>query len=275
MAQPKQPVAGYPSKGEAIIALHLQGLTPFMIAEKTGSTPGAVTQTIRVHKKKLEAASAGEAPAQKKKPGRKPKAAPIANNERPEATPGIWTPEKLAKARKLFGKTMIMIAEALQVPAAELLAYGLNGVLPPMGEKQRLGQLLSAMAEGRAPDALALPAPISEPEIDQVFLGNIEKPDDGPSRDDDEAELAALDEEDEDGEQSSEGAPAAEAADEPAPGPRLYRLTRDGGINYLHKNGISLTRDKAMAWQGTASDMEKLFKRSPEWREIDPERVVS
>lgn len=223
-----QPFLGYPTKREAVVALYLQGLMPHMIVEKTGLTTGAVTGHISLHRRAQKAAG-GAAPAPAatpavKRPGRKTLA------ERAEAnaardTRGIWTPEKLEKARRLFGQTMLYIAEALEVPPKELLEYGLKGVLPPMGEGQRVAALLEDLSQERDdarsdaqsssefpalappaaaeaptggsgsaaapgdPEAAAAEHPAGHPPPQPAAA---EAPDLEPDRDDDEAELARL-----------------------------------------------------------------------------------
>lgn len=333
------PIMGYPSKKAAIRALHDNGMTPFMIAKQIGSTVDSVYVTISALRR--EAKAAGAAPSPRSKTG--PKQATAAEPD----TRGIWTPEKLTRARRLFGKTMIYIAEALQVPADELLRYALNGTLPPIGTGQRLGDLLAQMAENGAPlpsDMPALPAPETPPQ---------------PSREDDEAELAALEnateaEEPDDGavqrinavsadssvhhhdaadgglagteSLSSEPPPPVdqlggervreEAHPAPAPEPaapadappaaetaqdaagsgdhleavsrepgaeveqvppgltiRTYRIKGTQPGTYLHKSENTFTRHLAQVWTGTAPAMERLFKRHPDYRDLDPERV--
>ncbi len=287
-------VEGYPNKTEAIRALHAQGMTPFMIAEKIGSTPGSVTERIRQLKKK----AAGGTPVTPK--AAKAKAAKVKPvKEATRDTRGIWTPEKLSKAHRLFGKIMIYVAEALQVPADELLEYGLKGVMPPMGEKQRVAQLVDRAAEPerepeiietRPPEAvlqalLAPPAPAPEPE---------------PSRDDDERELAELEEIEDDDDVSRDGVeagsgeapvatPAAQATGAPVressdakpstPAPRAssqpgheYYLTDEAG-QWLHESLEALTKNKRFAWKGTTKKIEVVLKRMPKWKVLVPERV--
>jgi hypothetical protein len=279
-----QPVAGHPNKTEAIKAFHAQGMPPFMIAEKVGSTPASVSERLR----QLRRAAGDDSDKRlngNKRPGRKTLA------ERAEAnaardTRGIWTPEKLEKARRLFGKTMILIAEALEVPPKELLEYGLKGVLPPMGEGQRVAQLVAsrepgtgashfasdgqeqtgetaANQESKEPETLALPAPEVEPD-----------------RDDDEAELARLaeveDEDDADDDPPSE--PQPEPVNEtgpsvapPAPAaeaPRRYRLTNELG-EFLHESGHGMTRNPRLAWSGTPIEIEQMRRKKPQIKQLD------
>lgn len=139
------PVAGYGSKTEAVLALRAQGFKTKEIAEKVGSTAKSVDQLLYNHRKKA-ARESGNAD-----------------------TRGIWTPEKIDKARRLFGKTMIYIAEALQVPADELLHYALDGEIPPMGKAQRIGMLRNRheerqqdVPEPQAQPPLQLAAPAQE-----------------------------------------------------------------------------------------------------------------
>lgn len=290
-----QPVAGFASKTEAIRAMHAQGMTPFMIAGKIGSTPGSVSERIR-QLKKLDAGEVKPKAPKAAKP--KPeKVKPV--KEATRDTRGIWTPEKLQKAHRLFGKIMIYVAEALQVPADEPLEYGLKGVMPPMGEKQRVAQLVDRAGE-EPPIPLVMlqpptPSPAPEPE---------------PSRDDDERELAELElqeSDDDDGQPGADRAPApaqpagppeppaeppgdeveareAPPAPEPARGPAApvraasatheYYLTDEAG-QWLHESLEALTKNKRFAWKGTTKRIEVVLKRMPKWKVLVPERVGS
>lgn len=129
------PILGFPNKKAAILALSAEGRPNDYIAQRTQSTAHTVAKVLRDARR-----DAGQG---RNKGQRGPGPAP--DNR------GIWTPEKLEKAHRLFGKTMLYIAEALQVPADELVAYGLKGVIPPMGRAQRVAQLLedhTRQAEG-------------------------------------------------------------------------------------------------------------------------------
>lgn len=303
-----QPVAGFASKTEAIRAMHAQGMTPFMIADKIGSTPGSVSERIR-QLKKAEAGEVKPKPPKAAKP--KPeKVKPV--KEATRDTRGIWTPEKLKKAHRLFGKIMIYLAEALQVPADELLEYGLKGVMPPMGEKQRVAQLVDR--EQQQPEQPATPSPEPEPPVPLAMLppptwepsidaDHLIEPE--PSRDDDEAELAALDAEDAendddvsghglgagnaaDGGEAPAAAPGVEAGGQPEgesrnpiPPPAArhepqlgheYYLTDEAG-QWLHESLEALTKNKRFAWKGTTKKIEVVFKRMPKWKVLVPERV--
>lgn len=129
------PILGFPNKKAAILALSAEGRPNDYIAQRTKSTADTVATVLQKARR-----DAGEG---RNKGQRGPGPAP--DNR------GIWTPEKLQKAHRLFGKTMLYIAEALEVPADELVAYGLKGVIPPMGRAQRVAQLLedhTRQAEG-------------------------------------------------------------------------------------------------------------------------------
>lgn len=297
-------VAGYTNKTEAIRALAAQGLTPFMIAEQIGSTPGSVSERIR----QLKRIDAGDVKPKAAKP-KASKVKPV--KEATRDTRGIWTPEKLAKARRLFGKIMIYVAEALEVPADELLEYGLKGVVPPMGEKQRVAQLQEPQPPFRpeypdgpqgmaqAPAAANQLLQLAPPAQDQAAI-DADQEEQEPielDRAADEAELAAIElEEPYDDDGSGHGvetgiaAPAAQAAGEPAgkgsdpvtppapvaEAPRRYRLKHWTGqfVENFNKSGLTLTRNRALAWVGTAPDMEEAFKVLPELKDLDPEKVL-
>lgn len=164
-----KPTLGYPSQTAAVEALWAEGLKPKQIAERTGIP----LQSVYTLLSQAKARARG-----------------LASQVEPDSKPGIWTTEKLGKARRLFGKTMIMIAEALQVPPKELLEFGLRGVIPPMGEGQRVAALLEEMAQEPAPGGDAPPSP-------EGRESRLQLP--APAEDEraaDEAELAALEEED-------------------------------------------------------------------------------
>lgn len=260
-----QPVLGYPSKGAAIDALFLSGMKPNYIAIEVGTTPASVRSRIK-EQRKLGLLPPG------RRPGRKTievRAAIDAGRD----TRGIWTPEKLEKARRLFGKTMLYIAEALQVPPKELLEYGLKGVLPPMGEGQRVAQLLEDRSQQTAE-----PQPIEQPVVPA--------PEQSPDRDDDEAELArlaALEDED-NADQRTKPQPVVSRADEkpaPAAPPRTpaapdpgheYYLTDEAG-QWLHESLEALTKNRKYAWKGTTKKIALVLQRMPKWKVLVPERV--
>lgn len=290
-----QSVEGHPTKRAAIAAMWNADVATAEIARRCDTTVKSVLANIhkmRKQGKTLKSRSGGrpqikEAPASSAKDTR-----------------GIWTPEKLDKARRLFGKTMVYIADALQVPAKELLEFGLKGVIPPMGKPQRVAQLL----EDRRQEP-----PIEEDEFPPPAG-------DEPSRDDDEAELLQLEEatdeeeltggdgdrgsaglDPDDGgpgpavapsiagalrvaprfEQTAEGDDAEEeappATEPPAAAgaekPRRYRLTDGAGRYLLDPPEKGMTLNRALAWSGSAADMELLFKRLPALKDLDPERV--
>lgn len=301
------PVAGFPNKTEAIKAFHAQGMTPFMIAERIGSTPASVSERLRQLRRdagdgtdKRYAANGGG----KKRPGQRTRAERAEANAKRD-TRGIWTPEKLEKARRLFGKTMLYIAEALEVPPMELMEYGLKGVLPPMGEGQRVAQLLEdlsnrendngtaalradvpetadgpAAAEPAAADPAgqeSMAAPAADPLGEEVE----------PDREDDEAELARLAEveDEDDADKGSEPEPVTPRADEkpaPAATPRAtptapepghqYYLTDEAG-QWLHESLEALTKNRKYAWKGTTKKIAIVLQRMPKWKVLVPERV--
>lgn len=67
-----------------------------------------------------------------------------------------WTPEKRKKAYRRFGEIIIQVADELNVPANELLAYALKGEVPPQGRDQ-------GFEDTKVPGQLALPAPAPAP----------------------------------------------------------------------------------------------------------------
>lgn len=279
-----KPVEGFPSRRAAIAAWWNDDVLTAEISRRLGVDRTTVYSAVYKMRK------AGTFLKQRNEDGGPPAQAD---------TRGIWTPQKLDRARRLFGKTMLYIAEALQVPAKELMEYGLKGVIPPMGEGQRVAQLLEHHAAAAESE---------------------------PTREDDEADLAALDEEEDDGAREleieyhvaggdglvgggndggagapvvasaianalriaprtgepeaaeEEEAPAASAGAEPepaAPGekPRRYRLTDGAGRYVLAAPGKGMTLNRAMAWTGDAKEIEALFKQWPTLKELDPERV--
>jgi hypothetical protein len=252
-----KPVLGYPSKTDAVVALKAQKLDWPTIAEAVGTTVVSAKALWQSGKKR------GVLPI------------PPPANPAPD-TRGIWTTEKLDRARRLFGKTMLYIAEALEVPPLELMQYGLKGVLPPMGKGQRVAQLLEhddkEPAGGTGAASIALPAPA------------------GASDRDDEAELAAMADQDEEEIHNADNpvradvraapqtepepeAPAAQVAS-PAriePG-HLYRLT-DGAGRYLHESLDGLTANRQFAWRGTTKQLDKVLQQRPNFRTLDPEKV--
>jgi hypothetical protein len=75
------------------------------------------------------------------------------------------------------------------------------------------------------------------------------------------------------GRQTSEA--GGDAAEPPAPAPepvRTYYLTNGAG-EYLQKSGTGMTRNKGLAWRGTASQMEAAFKANRALKELEPERA--
>lgn len=98
----------YPTKTAAIMALASLNLSHSEIGKKIGSSTGSVGAVISQQRKKA-----------------------ARDNGRLDSLPNTWTAEKRDKVRRLFGTTMVYIAEAVQVPADELLTYVLHGVVPP------------------------------------------------------------------------------------------------------------------------------------------------
>jgi hypothetical protein len=264
---------GFPSKTAAVADCLDRGVTkPKAIADETGvplSSVYSLLSQIR-QRRKLADIRAGHA-------------ADV------EPTPGLWTPEKLSKARRLFGTTMIFIAEALQVPPAELLAYGLKGVIPPMGKGQRIGQLLSDLAMEAEPPAdpaeaepLALPAPDEdERAADEALLAKME---DGDAELDDGDDVQPAPEADPGGEEegaSGTGTAALEGTlppvdgDEPvephaiavAAATARFKLRTEAG-EYLHDHERGMTRLTRFIWRGTAQEVRSLKRKKPHFRNL-------
>lgn len=229
------PVAGYPSKTAAVVALRAANVPVEEIAERLEITKASVYALIAYAKRKPPRVGAAVDVA-------------AAESTAPD-TRGLWTTEKLEKARRLIGKSVILIAEALQVPADELLLYGLKGIIPPMGASQRIGDLLSQIADGApTPDEpLALPPPAAEG--------------DEPTREDDEAELAALEEAPEDADPEPEPEPDAQTD-------RLCALKNDNG-EFLHEHEGGFTRLPRFMWRGTADEVAALKARKPDFSGLE------
>lgn len=259
-------VAGYPSKLDAAIGLAAKGLKAKDIAARIGSTEGSVYEMLRKHRKQ----ACGGQPKSAKPKTSKPEAAP---------QPGIWTQEKIDKARRLFGKTMIYIAEALQVPADELLHYALDGEIPPMGKAQRIGMLrnrisappsgpgqpggdpgptgLSKEQEPSAPLLLAAPALNSdapdEPDVVDAAGGNSAAP--APN--------------------SPETASPLPRAEMPmaATVQQRFRL-RDETGQYLHEHERGMTRIAKFYWRGTEAQIASLMRKKPHLRHLEREECL-
>jgi|GEM_PF-5848043 hypothetical protein len=269
MAQ-AQPVAidgvTYPSKQAASYALRERGLDWQTIVDKVGTTLDGAKVGHRTERKRL----AGQ-------PGHSP-----------ELQPGIWTPEKRDKVQRLFGLTMIEIADAVAVPPAELLKYVLHGVVPP---SQAVRDISDIDWRGAANVPQAQLAPPAEPgrdddDMQPPAICRVE-PSDERDREDDEAEIAAL---------AAHGpmesaimapeAPAVPAArfQPPAtPAPArpvaqpgklipvagglfpagcIVRLVRDDG-QYLHESLQAFTKKIEHAWDGTRQQFDAVKAQMP------------
>lgn len=208
----REPVLGYASKREAIAALDAQGLGIRDIARQIGSTSAAVRVELRRRKRAAL-----------------------------EAGPGIWTPEKIDKARRLFAKTMGYIAKALKVPPDELVRYVFEGEIPPMGTAGRIGALRNAAEAAGAAEAAEAGA---------------ENP---PRPDSTEPLPPAL--------------PAPEAQPRPVPAarpvtpPRAVRL-RDKAGRYLHQDGQHFVEETQWAWSGSPEQAAILQRRNPHLRRL-------
>jgi hypothetical protein len=263
-AQKAKAPKGFDSLGAAVRAWCFEGVEPMAQAELAGVSYAGIYYHIQ--KLKREGGQAAEvvaalltAPADRRRKGERRKAID---------TRGIWTPEKLSKAHRLFGKTMLMIAEALEVPPKELLEYGLKGVLPPMGKGQRVAQLLEDHS-GEQPPPPEDPAIVAERRRHQAAI---------------DAELEADElrlERESDAGKLIQGEPIAEdqfpppaVPPEPEPeAPRRYRLTDGAGRYLLNPPEKGMTLNRALAWVGSPKAMEDLFRRLPATKELDPERL--
>jgi len=250
----------YVSKTAAIMTFSALGMPQREIAIKVGCTINSVGSVVSAKKKAAAKASGA-----------------------PETMPGLWTPEKRDKVRRLFGQTMILIADAVQVPPAELLTYVLHGAIPPSqaikdpGDIRWTGeqQQLPAPPADDEPDAQILPreafeASDTDPDIVEADDLVVE-----PDRDEDEAELARLAalEEPEVAPPAPARFPAADPGPvaEPPVGAWLYRLKNEMG-EYLHKSGKGMTRALPSAWTGTSQQLEEILKRHPHLKELDEQR---
>lgn len=284
-AAQRQPVhvegIDYPTKTAAIMALHSRNtLSHSQIAALVGTDTGSVGAVISQQRRKAARAN-GDA----------------------SAMPGLWTPEKRDKVRRLFGRTMVLIADSVQVPPAELLTYVLHGVIPPSQAIRDPGDIRwNTPKDGvqvqlpAPPDRLAkvvddyfdrqeedvAPAG-SEMLPREAFEGSDTDPDvvDAdhmvePGREDDEAELARLA-----ALEAGEVAPPAperfqEQAPDTGPVEELvvvwqYRLKNEVG-EYLHKSGKGMTRNIDAAWKGPSQQLEEILKRHPHLKELDEQR---
>lgn len=242
-----QAVAGHLSKQAATIALFREGKKAKEIAELIGSTADAVYVAIAIGRKNGELPPSGRVERRKAR-----------DAARPEATPGMWTPEKAAKVRRLYGTTLIYIAEAVDVDPAELLRYVIHGVIPP---SQTLRDATDIAWNGTPLPAeqRALPAPVAaEPA----------EPPAEPSREDDEAELARLAAPEPDAVEPEVVEPAAPVADTPP----CFRLMNGAGA-WLARDLGKFTYRLADAWQGNASDIERVIKLNRNYEALEPMRV--
>lgn len=209
-------------------------------------------------------------------------------NEAPATAKAQWTPEKRDKVRRLFGKTMVHIADAVQVPAAELLRYVLHGVVPPSQDIKNPDDI--RWSEGQAPqiERLALlpahpPAQAFEQFDEAIDADHLVEPD----REDDEAELARLDAEDASDKIESptviQEPPAAPASRFQDPAPAPARTVAGSGVaapaevlclvdemgRYLHESLDGMTTNPRYAWKGGQDKLTKIQKQLPHLRQLD------
>ncbi len=127
----REPVFGYPSKKDAAIGFAASGLAVEAIAERLGSTAGNVRFWIR-------------------------NGVPVT----------AWTAERRSKARRLFARTIRLIAEAMAVTPHALCSDGLKGVVAPLG---RTAEGVHALLQSMAYEGIEVPAgPFPEGEAQEL-----------------------------------------------------------------------------------------------------------
>ena len=190
--------------------------------------------------------------AERRKRGLPPRAKHGAQMVRPAlvSADSAWSESKIDKAVQLYSACLDLVAEKLAVPRGELEKLWIRGQRPPM------------------------------PPLEIGDCVDVE-PEDEPSRDDDEAELArlaALEGDDE----SEEVADPEPAAPFPAPGPVApaaqasppvaaagqFRLIDETG-RFLHESLDGMTTNPRFAWKGDAGKLKAVRQRLPHTRQLD------
>ncbi|MGZ5905150.1 MAG: hypothetical protein ACXWKQ_07365 [Reyranella sp.] len=266
-----RPTLGHPTKDAAIIAMVKEGKRPSEIARELGDPPKQVSAKIwKARQRGLLPPAAGTGRARSKfAPGAAPQAP-----KKP-----VWTAEKRTKARRLFGRTMIYIAEAIDVPAEEFLKYVLHGVIPPshtLVDADAIDWRDEPPAEVQPQLAPPAPEPEPEPGATEVPAEDFVDVTPAPSRDDDEAELARLEAEEEETTAEEPVAtppeanlPAVTGEEPPAP---TFRLENPSGA-WLHRNLGKFTYKLGEAWVGTGADIERVGKMNRRYLELEPMRA--
>lgn len=268
------PCIGYPSQVDAVEALMLDGLDRHAITARVG------LPLVKVDRLMWRVRERGTV-------------------ERPAPRRSEWTAEKLEKARRLFDLTMAEIAKALDVTVPDLLrAIAPAHVIAEPSREDDDAELTALDASGglddnQDDDALE---PVALPPADPPRLAAVADEADQPAQEasstaarmdvpgsvpvietrpvptengggyPDNGEAKAL--------TPSSEVPGASAGTQapPVETPPLYRLKSDSG-DYLEKSGVGLTRVLRRAWVGTAAQIEQIYRRRPEYRNLDAERA--
>ena len=265
------PTNGAPSKKEAVRRLMSQGVTsPQAVAEQTGIAIKQVYSLMSTVRSQRGEAAAHRATLERRA--------------------SFWPQDKLQKAQRLVGKTLIYIARTLDVPPAEMI-----GALGPLlRDSGHFEAVLERMAGGL--DAEPLSPDEDERARDEAELARLEEedddaeggPDDGGGADGngagrrgdggaarDASELAAP--------AAARAVPAAEEEAAPAaPGEtqstrsphqtaaERFKLGNEAG-EYLHEHTRGMTRISRFVWRGSKAELDELLRRKPHLNTLVPE----
>lgn len=254
-----KPVLGYPTQTDAVEALSNQGLTPKQAAERTG----IALQTVYTLKSQArKRAGAARPPVEANQPPchAKPRdewcdrdgpggfmghTCYPKQDQSEEAVTCTWMPSKIARARRIVDRSMVVIADALSVPLSELLRLVRDD--------------LAAAEDERIADEAALAAMAGEDDAD-------------------------TDETEDGGGVAQLPSPALERPStpviEPAPKsvagradpmattlPVLLKLKSEAG-DYLHEHERGMTRLPKFIWRGTADEVKSLKRKKPHLRPL-------
>ncbi len=270
------PCIGYPTQGDAVAALLAEGLNRHQIAARTGLTQVQTDKLMHRARKLGGADLAG------------------LGRIRPLPQRSDWSPEKLDKARRLFDLTMAEIARALEVTVPELL----RAVGPTVGAAQAVADVEPGKANDDqgtfGPGEWSGPAEVnSEAKATEDNAATAERDSEATAGRElqvggveprastatsEMMDVTAGETAPDSVQERVEPAPSVSLATAPAPpqdvaGPPLYRMKRRG--EYLDKSGVGFTRNLRRAWQGTAQQTETIYRRRPEYRDLDVEQVFS